>query len=277
MQAYGDMQSFYQNRYDENNRMSRQPLEYLRCKEIISRYLGDTLLKIADIGGATGAFSYWLAELGYTVSLLDYTPKHIEQAKENGKSLGITLHSCDCGDAKILPYADGEFDLALVMGPLYHMQKAEDRLQALREAYRVLKPGGTVICESISRYVNIIEGFQSGLVNDAKFKEILNENLTTGTHNPGDTPFFTTAFFHTPELLKNELEQAEFIVLDLVAVEGFAYILDSAEWLNDENKKEMLLEYIRKTERIPEMLGMAAHHMIIGKKLACVLENDMRI
>jgi len=266
MQDYKEMQSFYQNSYDENNRMRRNPLEYLRCKEIIGRYLSDKPLKIADIGGATGAFSYWLAELGHTVCLLDYTPSHIEQAKENGVSLGLTLHSYDCGDAKALPYADEEFDLALVMGPLYHMQKAEDRLQALSEARRVLKTGGTVICESISRYVNIIEGFQNELISNVKFKDILNENLATGNHNPGDTPFFTTAFFHTPELLKGELEQASFSVLDLVSVEGFAYVLDTDNWLADETRKELLLDYIKKTEHIPELLGMAAHHMIIGKK-----------
>jgi len=121
MRDYHEMQSFYQNSYDENNRMNRQPLKYLRCKEIIGRYLGAAPLKIADIGGATGAFSYWLAGQGHTVSLLDYTPLHIKQAKENGASLGIELHAYDCGDARKLPYADGEFDLVLLMGPLYHM------------------------------------------------------------------------------------------------------------------------------------------------------------
>ena len=131
MRDYQEMQNFYQNKYNENNRMDRNPLEYLRCKEIISRYLKDEVMRIADIGGATGVFSFWLAKQGHLVSLLDYTPLHIDQAKENGASLGIKLHSYDCGDAKCLPYESGEFDLVLLMGPLYHMQKAEDRLQCL--------------------------------------------------------------------------------------------------------------------------------------------------
>ncbi|MDD2476448.1 MAG: class I SAM-dependent methyltransferase, partial [Dysgonamonadaceae bacterium] len=67
--------------------MTRKPLEFLRCKEIISRYLICDEMEIADIGGATGAFSYWLAQLGHRVHLLDFTPLHIEQAKEKGKKI----------------------------------------------------------------------------------------------------------------------------------------------------------------------------------------------
>ena len=266
MQDYTDMQDFYQNRYDEDSRMSRNPLEYIRCKEIIGRYLAGKALKIADIGGASGAFSFWLAKQGHIVSLLDCTPLHIVQAKEKSASLGIRLHSYDCGDAKNLPYTNEEFDIVLLMGPLYHMQKTEDRLQCLSETHRVLKKGGVIICECISRYANIFEGFLNNLVNDEKFVELLEENLVSGMHNPQDTGYFTTAFFHTTELLKSEIKQADFTVVDLVPVEGFAQVLDADSWLADEVKKETLLKYIRKTEKIPELLGISGHHMIIGKK-----------
>ena len=266
MQDYHEMQDFYQNRYDENGRMGRNPLEYLRCKEIIGRYLREKPMKIADIGGATGAFSFWLAEQGHTVSLLDYTPLHIEQAKNRGASLGIALQSYDCGDARNLPYANDEFDLVLLMGPLYHLQKDEDRLQCFNEARRVLKSGGIVIGECISRYANLFDGPLFQLLGDDKFVEILEENLATGIHNPKDTHFFTTAFFHTPDLSKSELAQADFSFINLVAVEGFAQILNADSWLADEGRKELLLKYVRQTESIPELLGISNHHMIIGQK-----------
>ena len=266
MRDYQEMQNFYQNKYNENNRMDRNPLEYLRCKEIISRYLKDEVMRIADIGGATGVFSFWLAKQGHLVSLLDYTPSHIDQAKEKSSSNGIELRSFDCGDAKSLPYESGEFDLVLLMGPLYHMQKNEDRIQCLNEAYRVLKKGGIVICESISRYANIFDGFKYMFIEDEKFVKILDENLASGMHNPEDTEYFTTAFFHTPDLLKKEIEQANFEVINLVSVEGFGQIFDTDSLMSDETKKEMLLKYIRKTESTPELLGVSSHHMIIGKK-----------
>lgn len=72
---------YYQN-FDEDSRMSQNPLEYIRCKEIISRFLTKNNMSILDIGGATGAFSFWLAEQGHDVSLIDFVPKHIDIAKK---------------------------------------------------------------------------------------------------------------------------------------------------------------------------------------------------
>jgi len=113
MDDTSNVKSFYQNSYDESNRMERDPLEFIRCKEIISRYLTEPSMTIADIGGATGVFSYWLASQGHKVHLLDFTPTHIEQAKAYGEKHNISLASYHCGDARNLPYDDNYFDLLL--------------------------------------------------------------------------------------------------------------------------------------------------------------------
>jgi len=136
---YDSIKDFYENKYNEDDRMMRRPLEFFRCKEIISRYLSCDKMKIADIGGATGVFSYWLAQMNHDVYLLDYTPSHIEQAKENGKKLNITLASSICGDARQVPYNNNMFDLVLEMGALYHLQNRNDRIRCLSEAKRILK------------------------------------------------------------------------------------------------------------------------------------------
>ena len=95
-------------------------LEFIRCKEIISRYLlGDTL-SILDCGGGTGVFSFWLANQGHNVSLIDFFPKHIEIAKKHQEDNEVRLASMVIGDARDSPYKDGIFDLILLMGPLYH-------------------------------------------------------------------------------------------------------------------------------------------------------------
>ena len=218
-----EMQEFYQNKYNENERMQRQPLEFFRCKEIISRYIDSDNMEIADIGGATGAFSFWLTQMGHNVHLLDYTPLHIEQAKEKGKELNAALSSYTLGDARQIPYSNDTFDIVLEMGPLYHLQNERDRIQCLSEARRTLKSGGTIICEAISRYANLFEGFRHNLIEDDRFVDILNENLESGNHSPGDTPYFTTAFFHTPEILVEELKQAGFCDISIIAVEGFGF------------------------------------------------------
>ena len=266
MEKHDLIKDFYGNRYNEDGRMARRPLEFLRCKEILSSYLTRDGMEIADIGGATGSFSYWLTRMGHAVHLLDYTPLHIEQAKENGAKNGLALASYTCGDARELPYRDRQFDLALVMGPLYHLQDRADRLRCLLEAKRVLKDGGLVICEAISRYANLFEGFQCNLVDDERFIGILNENLTTGKHTPGDTPYFTTAYFHMADELAGELEEAGFAEIALVPVEGFASAFDANAYLENEQSAELLLKYIRETENIRELFGVSGHFIAVGKK-----------
>ena len=263
---YSEIEDFYQNKYNEDGRMSRKPLEFLRCKEIISRHLSLGKMEIADIGGATGSFSYWLAQMNHNVHLLDYVPLHIEQAKENGKKKNINLASYTCGDARQVPYQDEQFDIVLEMGPLYHLQIKSDRMRCLLEAMRILKDGGTIICEVISRYANLFEGFQCNLIDDKKFIQILDDGLLSGNHSPGETSYFTTAFFHTPNEIVNELSEAGFVDITLIAVEGFASILNVSDFLNDECKKELLLKYIRKTESVKELLGVSGHFIAIGNK-----------
>lgn len=261
-----EIKDFYENNYKENERMIRQPLEFYRCKEIISRYLTQNDMEIADIGGATGVFSYWLTEMNHKVHLLDYTPSHIEQAKENGKKNNIALESYTCGDARQLPFSDNQFDLVLEMGPLYHLQNRDDRILCLREAKRVLKNGAIVICEVISRYANIFEGFQHNLIDDERFIDILDENLSTGNHSPNGTPYFTTAYFHTCDEIINELKESGFIDISVIPVEGFGSVLNVHEYFQNEHKKELLLKYIRETETIPELLGVSGHLIAVGKK-----------
>jgi len=260
------IKTYYQNSYDENGRMERNPLEFIRSKEIISRYLSQNQMEIADIGGATGVYSYWLASQGHNVHLLDYTPSHIEQAKEYGKINNVTLKSYYCGDARQLPYDDNYFDMVLEMGALYHLQEKDDRLMCLSEAKRVLKPGGTLICALISRYASLLDGFSGYLINDEKFIEILNGELATGKHSPGNTSYFTSAFFHTQNDIKNELIASGFNDIDFIAVEGFARAVNTEEILKNEKHKKIFLEYIRRTERIPELMGISDHFFAITSK-----------
>jgi ubiquinone/menaquinone biosynthesis C-methylase UbiE len=266
MNDNSSIQSYYQDSYDENGRMERNQLEFIRSKEIISRYLSQPPMEIADIGGATGVYSYWLAAQGHNVHLLDFTSSHIEQAKKYGEKHDISLASYHCGDARYLPYDNNYFDVVLMMGPLYHLQDKNDRLLCLTEAKRVLKPGGALLCALISRYASLLDGFGELLIDDERFISILDGGLETGFHSPGETPFFTSAFFHTPDDIKNELITVGFNNIDLVAVEGFARAVNTNGLLKNDNHKRLLLKYIERIERAPELMGMSDHFFAITHK-----------
>ena len=118
-------------------------LEFLRTTEIISRYMPTAPARVLDIGGGAGNYSFWLAEQGHSVHLVDAMPIHIEQAGQSPRSGRVT--SLSIGDARSLDFPDESMDVVLMLGPLYHLTDSADRLQALREAHRVLVPGGSFL------------------------------------------------------------------------------------------------------------------------------------
>ena len=253
---------YYENNYDEDGRSSRHCLEFIRTKEIISRYLYNNKLKIADLCGATGVYSYWLANQGHEVHLLDLSSKHIEQARKNKNKYNAELASFTCGDARRLPYSNNEFDMVLLMGALYHLQEQKERIACIKEAYRVLKPNGVAVFSFISRYASLIDGIKYSLVNDPEFVKILDTDLISGRHNNPNNreDYFTTAFFHTPELIYQEMQLGFFTDVILYAVEGFASAIDTKVDL------DVVLKYIKITECVPELLGISSHILAVCKK-----------
>ena len=250
---------YYENHYDEDGRSSRNSLEFIRTKEIISRYLNNNEFKIADICGATGVYSYWLALQGHEVHLLDLSNKHIEQARQNKNKYNVELASLTCGDARKLPWSNNEFDMALLMGALYHLQEQQERLACIKEVYRVLKPNGVAVFSFISRYASLIDGMKYSLVNDPEFVTILDNNLVSGKHNNPNKKedYFTNAFFHTPNLICQEMQLGLFEDVNLFAIEGFASAIDTKVDL------DVVLKYIKMTERVPELMGISSHILAV--------------
>lgn len=263
-----DVVSWYSDHYDEDDRLDANSLEYIRCQEIITRCLSDTPMAIADVGGASGTYSFWLAGLGHNVHLIDLTSRHIAQAKAKAAQGGVPLAEYCCADARQLPMADDSFDLVLEMGPLYHLQNQDDRLATLHQAYRTLRPGGFVVCQVISRYASMMDGFKLQLIKDEYFQQIMVQDLSTGCHdNPRNVPhYFTSAYFHRPDDIREELALTGFVDIELIAVEGFASMLDADILMGDETMRPWLLDCLRQTEHTPELLGVSSHIMAIGRK-----------
>ncbi len=83
--------------------------------------------------------------------LVDPVPLHVEQAGAASARAERPLATVLQGDARALPHDDASADAVLLLGPLYHLVERDDRLTALREARRVLRPGGVVVAAAISR------------------------------------------------------------------------------------------------------------------------------
>jgi len=77
------------------------------------------------------------------------------------------------GDARRLAWDDDSVEAVLLLGPLYHLTSRDDRLQALREAYRIVRPGGVLAAAAISRFASTYDGLLRGFLEDPGFEGIV--------------------------------------------------------------------------------------------------------
>lgn len=255
----------YTELYDESSRLTGGALsqiEFIRTREIIERYLPSNPADVLDIGGGPGVYSVWLSELGHRPTLIDPVALHVEQALEAGVPRAMA------GVAAHLGFEDASFDVALMLGPLYHLQERADRLDSLHEARRVLRPGGRVLAAGITRYASAIDGLESGFIDHEEFEKIVHVDLDTGKHSNhiGDPRFFTTAYFHRPDELIDELETSGFTDVEILAVEGVSWAArDLDERVADPEKLGAVLDLLRKLESAPSLLGATPHFIAIGR------------
>jgi len=255
----------------ERNRLlhDTSSLEYYRTKQILSRHLPRRRATILDIGGGPGRYSFWLAGKGHRVHLVDALPLHIMQAQAAQRRARRPLAGISLGDARNLDFEDGVADMVLLFGPLYHLVRRTERLQALLEAYRVLKTGGIVFVAGISKFTSALDGSRGMFIRDPMFMKIVKQDLKNGQHrNPTNVPeYFTTAFFHHPTELEAEVRQAGFKSVGVHAVTGFAWLLRSFHKIwNSRQLRSRLLAILERTEVEPSLMGVSDHLLAMARK-----------
>jgi hypothetical protein len=79
-------------------------------------------------------------------------------------------------------------------------------------------------------------------------------------------PASFTCHTHRPEELRSEAVDAGLVVGDLVGLEGHTFALpDLAERLADDLDREVLLDSLRRIQRVPELLGLSPHLLVVAR------------
>jgi ubiquinone/menaquinone biosynthesis C-methylase UbiE len=245
-------------------------LERERTRELLVRFLHKPPARILDIGGGPGGYACWLAQKGYEVHLVDIVPLHVEMAIAASREQSeAPVISATVGDARSLSWESCTAEAVLLLGPLYHLTAKDDRLRALTEAHRVLKPGGILFAAGISRFASVMDGLRMGFLRDKRFAQIVDRDLKDGQHrNPTDEPmYFTDAFFHHPDELRSEVAEAGFAITGIYGVEGPAWLAqDFDNWWNTPEYRERLVKIARVMESDPAALAISAHLMAVASK-----------
>jgi ubiquinone/menaquinone biosynthesis C-methylase UbiE len=139
----------------EQQRLLNQA-EYWRHDLILrggTRFMpGERLLEVGcGVGAVLGVLGQSFP--GLKLHGVDWEPKQLERARQNLAALRLEAELIEA-DAQALPMADASFDQAWMMWFLEHVA---DPVQALREARRVLKPGGGITTIEIDYHLLKVE------------------------------------------------------------------------------------------------------------------------
>ncbi len=255
-----EVRDFYVDGFREDDRLRLRAhgvLERVRTQELLARFLPEPPASVLDVGGGTGVHAGWLAQRGYSVHVIDPVAEHVAVA---ARLPGV---SAALGDARSLAETDKSWDVVLLLGPLYHLEQREDRLQALREARRVARPGAPVLAAGISRYATLMDVGSDGRLTEEV--EPFVHRLHASGQFRGGVVGFTTAYFHLPEELVRELADAGLRDADVYGIEGPAGPTLRALGMDClDERLDAAVRAARMVERDPRLIAASGHLLAVG-------------
>ncbi|MEV4307596.1 methyltransferase domain-containing protein [Nonomuraea sp. NPDC049624] len=240
-------------------REGRGRLEFWRTQDVLRRTLPPAPARVLDVGGGTGVHAEWLLADGYEVELLDPVPLHVERAAT------VPGLRARVGDARRLPVPDGGADAVLLLGPLYHLADRADRLRALGEARRAVRPGGVVAAATINRYAAVLDTVNLGTYLEERQREAARAAAADGVMLSPRRGF--TAYFHHPDEVAAEFAEAGLPGAARYGLEGTFWLHgDVDDWLDDPHRRALLLDAQRSMESEPSLLGASGHLLTVAHR-----------
>lgn len=229
-------------------------VEFLTTVRYVEKYLkvGD---KILDIGAGAGEYSIYFAKQGYEVTAVELTTVNIEAfRKKLQPDMNIKLLQGNALDLSAFP--DESFDLVFLFGPLYHLEKPEDRHRCIQEAIRVCKPEGVLFFSFISNDMVMLTEFS---YQADYFKQHTYDHETFKVE---DFPFV----FFTVDQARKMLMGAGIHIKHEVASDGVSELMDDRINALDEEGYQQYLKYHYYCCEKPEMLGRSNHLLFVGTR-----------
>lgn len=263
----------YYKAFDEDNRLVNDnsgKLEYEMTLKLLKKNLPASG-KILDLGGATGVYTFPLAEAGYQMYLADLSPDLIDQAKEKVISNNAAnVISCDVVNAIDLSiYEDEQFDVVLLFGPLYHLLDEVERNKCISEVNRVLKEGGKVFASFIpylSGSIAIVDRFfrhpeQVGINN-------LRETFKSGRFNNNADSGFQEGYYPTSDEIIKLFDDYNFNKISVSSIRGFGYEKEDELYkITDKAMFDEIINIIESTSQYKEIIETCGHAMYVGEKI----------
>jgi ubiquinone/menaquinone biosynthesis C-methylase UbiE len=263
------MMSNVEKYYNENvqaewERLERHKIEFYVTLRTLTEFLPAAPARLIDIGGGPGRYAITLAQRGYRVTLVDLSNSSLELAQQKAVEAGVELDGFIHASAlNLTDITKASFDAVMLLGPLYHLHKLEERQTALQQAHRLLKPGGLIFASFITRFAGFRDAAVHGysfVLDDPAYSEKL---LATGVHDNGTG--FTDAYFVHPNEVVPLGESAGFTTLRLMGCEGI--LAGHEEYVNSLTgaDHDFWLDINYRMALEPCLLGASDHLLYIGR------------
>lgn len=245
------------NIFDESTRLSTKStrVEFLTTIRQIEKYLKPDM-KILDLGAGTGEYSLYFAKNGFQVTAVELVENHVSQIKEKiNEEMSLEVFQGNAMNISMIE--DKSYDIVLCFGPLYHLEKIEDRMKCIEEVKRVCKDNGKMFFAFIS----------NDMVITTETMCYTPDFLTGDTYNHEtfkvrDFPFV----FHTVDDCRKILRDSDLTINNEIATDGLSELLaDKINNMDDETYNKWLNYHYYYCEK-PEFLGASNHLLFITSK-----------
>lgn len=255
---------------EEYNRLVSNPLseaEFYLITELMKKYIPEGSVVI-DIGAGPGRYAEYLLNLNCFVGLVDLSRKSLENfnTRISAKQKDNVLFS-KVACATDLRFIDNEIaDAVFLMGPLYHLTNCEERIKAISEAFRILKPGGLIFAVFMSTFEHnhSHQDEHVSICCPDYVKQLLRESITTISFQGYDVPQYRCI----PETAVQSIEPYGCSTMHIRYIEGigFKYSEKDLEKFNTAKSKEKLFSELHATCEIEEESGLSHQFLYVGRK-----------
>ncbi len=223
--------------------------------------------RVLDLGGGPGKWAIWLLQRGHRVVLGDLSPRMLQIARRELAAAGLEAEAVVELDARDLSrFGDREFDVVLCLGPLYHLVEAGEREQAVREAHRVLRPGGLVLATVMTRYawaLGVLLEYGSERLHEVR------SLLADGVYRNPEPGRFTEAYLFAPGEIAPFFQARGFETVRQVASQGFLQLVQEevAELRQrDPAAHDALLDLAYAASGDESIRGISNHVLYVGRR-----------
>ncbi len=249
--------------------VSVSQIEYFITKRILEQIIGSRTLRILDLGGGPGRYAIELSKKGHEVTLVDLSESNLALARHKATEASVEIRNiiqASATDLSALPR--NYFNLALSLGPMYHLTNDEDLARANAELLRVLKPDTHALVSFITKLAVLRDVLARGPERIIQFADhYQNEVMKDGIIvQPPESGFTDLRLFHASEI-EPLMTDAGFIFERLIGCEGpmNLRLYDSVNSLKEE-EKDQIFDAILPLSEWPSLLDSSDHILFVGRK-----------